>query len=577
MALYQEVKGNLSFLLIVDSSLNHTFPVVKEGIIPALHHFGIPYQVMDLARSPLLKRFSSFPGIIIGQEHLGKSFTPEITRFLIEKIKQGTGLVSFDAFLGEYPPEWLDFIGIFPGRVVLTSLIKLKNANHYITSTHPKEEIKKLKKPLELTLVNIRKERMGILFIDGEKNPALLVGFLEKGRFVQFVLSAKLWILDYFGHTEGLDDVFWKSIIWVAKKPVVMKAMPPFVTARIDDASGTANIFGKKRNSANKKFRYLDTLNRYGYIPNVGLFIDDIISEDIFTMRIKYEEGKAEFSPHAFTDPQNIGEKLIYMKHSGEEFSEKELEDNFRRVDKKFFSWGMKPSRVVNAHFAEIGINSLPFLKERGQIYTMNIIRFGRAYADPKGRDWNPKPYGYCGFIFDYMPEDNSFFNVISHPFISLKDDSTAPRFDFLWGCTPFWKESPYNDVEKAAKRGAEQIKRGLDNLFFGCLMTHEQRIATLSIEEWERILSLINETITSYKPIFVGYDYIAQYAKSKIESRLTKAHYIPEARKIECYLEGKTNILTKLYIFIERKGEIEYTLGDIPPFQKSIDVSFKL
>ena len=28
---------------------------------------------------------------------------------------------------------------------------------------------------------------------------------------------------------------------------------------------------------------------------------------------------------------------------------------------------------------------------------------------------------------------------------------------------------------------------------------------------------------------------------------------------------------------FIERKGEIEYTLGDIPPFQKSIDVSFKL
>ena len=47
------------------------------------------------------------------------------------------------------------------------------------------------------------------------------------------------WILNSVkGPLYGLDDLFWRSMVWAARKPFVMQGMPPFVTMRMDDASG---------------------------------------------------------------------------------------------------------------------------------------------------------------------------------------------------------------------------------------------------------------------------------------------------------------------------------------------------
>jgi hypothetical protein len=353
--------------------------------------------------------------------------------------------------------------------------------------------------------------------------------------------------------------------------------MPPFVTARVDDASGSSSLFGKSKKSANYHFQYLDKLNEHNYIPNIGLFIDDISSEDSKIIKSKFDHKKAEFSPHAFKDPRNIAEKLIYMKHTGEEFTEEELKNNFKRVDEKFSQWKIKPSRCLNAHFGEVGIGAIPFLKERGQIFRMEAMRFGKLYADPKAWDWNPKPFSSLGYIFDFIPDYPDFFYVISSPNVSGKDDSNAPATDLLLGCTPFWNENPYNDVEKAAQRGAKQIKRGLDNLFFGCIITHEQRIATLSIEEWDKILSSIDRLTYKYEKIFKSYEYIAQYAKNKVKSHIKEAKYDFHSKKIKCTLNGETDMPLQLYIFVDKDNEVEYKFGTIPAFTGSTTVSFKL
>src|SRR5439155_9961725 len=126
------------------------------------------------------------------------------------------------------------------------------------------------------------------------------------GRTVHFALSSKVWLNEYLGHASGLDDVFWKALVWAARKPLVMRAMPPFVTARVDDCSGSGSPHARGPEMANHCFRYIDVFNEYGYVPNIGLFTDDLTEEDTRIVKAKYDAGLAEFSPHTFTGPGGL-------------------------------------------------------------------------------------------------------------------------------------------------------------------------------------------------------------------------------------------------------------------------------
>ena len=327
---------------------------------------------------------------------------------------------------------------------------------------------------------------------------------LGKGRIVQFTLSSEFWLPEYFGHVHGLDGVFWRSVAWAARKPFVMMAMPPFVTTRIDDASGSGSRYLVNKDSAAASFRYIDALNRFGYIPNVGLFTDDITPEDGKIIKQKFDRGLAEFSAHAWTNERHIYNQRILDKSGASpvEFSAAELREAFAKLDGQFATWGIKPSRTVNSHFFNPGINSLPFLKQRGETFLMFAGRFGRSYSDPTAYAWNPKPYGDPGFTCDYMPDDPEFFNVEAHPYVVAPDGRISDAdIDCLWGNTTFGKEHPTNDLDAAARKGANEIRLGLDSLFFGCLFTHEQRIAVLTVSQWEKVLADIDKMTSNVRP----------------------------------------------------------------------------
>jgi len=185
-------------------------------------------------------------------------------------------------------------------------------------------------------------------------------------------------------------------------------------------------------------------------------------------------------------------------------------------VDKKFSCWKIKQAKTVNAHFGEIGINSLPFLKERGIKFTMQpgvpFCYNWAGAAEGKHPEWNPFPYGNHGFNYDIMLKYPEFFNIVAHPLGSHKLKESCASTDFLWGNTTFWNEAKFNNIEGAAKKAADTIKLGLDSGFFGCLMTHEQRIATLSAKEFEEILKRIDSLLSDRERIFVSYDEIAEY-----------------------------------------------------------------
>jgi hypothetical protein len=394
----------------------------------------------------------------------------------------------------------------------------------------------------------------------------------KRGKVLVFSLSAGLWQNDYLGHAEGLDGVLFRSIVWTSMKPFILRAMPPFVTVRIDDVSGSGSPVAKFKQTV-EELTFVDILNKYGFIPNLGLFIDDIGDRDTRKIKEKYYDRTAEFSPHAFTDPENKNEFPIYMKHNGKEFSERELKENFNKTDYKFNAWGIKPSLTVNAHFGDIGVNALPFLKTRGQRFLMNPKKVGKVWNDPQADIWEVGPYGKPNFSLSPIPEDKDFFNVVSHPGdFSAGSDQTV-NFDFLCGCTTFWKENAKNDVQKAIKRGAEQIKKGIENRFFGCLMTHEQRISYLKPDEWDKIIAGISKTVKDCG-ISKGYDYISQYAENRMLHRIEKAGY---EKQLSVRVKGRSKMSQYLYLFVDENTRIKQKFLEMPPFEKDTEFNFQI
>jgi len=94
---------------------------------------------------------------------------------------------------------------------------------------------------------------------------------------------------------------------------------------------------------------------------------------------------------------------------------------------------------------------------------------------------------------------------------------------DFLTGTTVWLRESPFNDVEKAAEHVAGEVRRGVQNGFFGEVLTHEQKFQAVTVEEWDRILARAAEKTSRHEKIFTTHDDIALYLKSKDETWLAR------------------------------------------------------
>jgi hypothetical protein len=570
-------RGNLALLVVVDSSAEDSLESLDKVLLSALDHFGMPFQVLDLHSQALSAgALLSHPAVILGQNGLGKSLSVQDIDAIKEAVDKGVGLVNLDGMLSAYPAAYRKLLGVHGERTAPISSVQVARHVHPITRLYDPERKYQLRKPIALTSVATGPNAEILLTADGNL-PAMFALRLGKGKIVQFTVAADFWRSDYFGHAHGLDRLFWKSIAWAARKPFVMMAMPPFVTARVDDASGSGSGFLINSQSAAISFRYIDTLNHFGYTPNIGLFTDDIPERDGKIIKEKYEKGLAEFSPHAFTEGQ-----FIYIDRVAQgpgfrmlEYDPARLRQYFAKLDKQFAGWGIKPSKTVNSHCFNAGLNALPFLKERGETFMMFAGKFGKDYYDSAAYLWNPRPYGHPGFTFDYMPDHPEFFNVEAHPYcVSAGGKISDADIDVLHGNTVFGKEGTATHVEAAARKGVEGIILGLDGLFFGCLFTHEQRVASLRVDEWEAILRKIDKETAKYPRIFKSYDYIAEYAKSRYDTKITEARYDPACHDIRLKVAGKSTLPLKVYLFGEDGPE--YRFKELPAFAGAREVVWK-
>lgn len=559
--------GNGTVLLLVNRADAEEYDLVAKTMLAAFRHLGIPYKMWDLdAGVPSTKQLLDHRCVVLGQDGLGKKLGQSGAEALRDAVKAGVGLVSFDGDLSGYSGAFAEIFRISPGRKPLScSQINTTNVDHFITATRELDEQVKLTEAVDVWPIESPRygPAGGSLLQTSSGWPVLIATTCGRGRAVLFATSVKLWTREVLGHASGLDDVFWKSIVWAARKPFAIYAMPPFATALVDDCSGSYN-----------HFRYVDVMNKYHWIPHLSVFLEDIdrvMHEEDYAdsakMKALHDAGLAEFSVHGFTY-----DNLAVFDHRGRKpLPDEQVAENFKRIDAYFKKWGIRSSRWQNYHFCEMGTNAFPHMKERGVEFLHMELNPDTAWLDvphKKPAFRPPGPYHHRGYYLGYLEQDPDFFifHSLLNPW-SFDSPEFAQETDFLWDRTIFWDESPFNNVEEAVRIGTKQIRRGIDARFFGVLLCHEQRIAVVSMTEWDEMFNRIHDGLKKYNLIYRPPEYILDYARSHHDTRISAVSVNDETGKVHCKLTGKTRLTTALEIFTNDGDGIQCLPCDVPQF----------
>lgn len=575
----RESRGNACLLVVADSA-QAEFAHLPETVFAALGHFGMPYRLYDLARGRLsIIDPMDCAAVILAQEHLGRSLTSGETGALLRAVEAGLGLVNLDHDVDAYGGELQAALGLAsagPAGIEGTDTVAIKDDGHFISYTQGASTVHRLRMPIPVSLTRDQRPRLRILAESGQGAPLLVVGGVGQGRVVQWLASPKLWLRQYFGHAHGLDDLFWKGIAWAARKPFVMKAMPPFVRLRFDDCNGLW------RDAAD--FRFVDVLNHAGHKPTLCVCMRAITADGARKVHDLHARRLAEFAPHTLKP----GTGIFYGDERGE-YSADQLLHNMREVDDHLRRWEITPSRILSDHDHEYSAKVLPLLKERGICFKMNVTLPGERWTDIH-QDWRPAPYGSMSYALDYLPGIPDLFVVFNHypAFDYARAYLPDGRFvynrtggfgeymwDFLNGVTTTGGRSRENDVEGAARRLAAHTRLGLDSLFFGGSITHSHFTQALSEQEWTALLERFEALTSRYEKLNVGYDYIAEYARAKVDTTLTHVQRDDERQTVQCTLAGEARVDLQLYVFRDADDQLERRFEIVPAFQGRADIEF--
>ncbi|MGC8805100.1 MAG: hypothetical protein ACP5QD_04120, partial [Candidatus Ratteibacteria bacterium] len=166
-------------------------------------------------------------------------------------------------------------------------------------------------------------------------------------------------------------------------------------------------------------------------------------------------------------------------------------------------------------------------------------------------------------FCVDYLDENQNIFNTVSNP---GRISEKGADIDFLDRAT---------SNLSAIENGIFQIKRGIENLSFGCLMFHEKNCEKFAVSDFEMTVGVISAEIKKIPNIPKSYDYIAAYLKNRPDSKIVSMRH--KNSHLFITLAGKSALPQFLYCFIEDGPNILQNFLEIPTFEKSIELTYKL
>lgn len=551
-------------------------------VLAYLDHFGVFYQLIDLAKNQIPAGLETCPLIILAHPDL--TLKSQEIAHLREAVINGAGLVSFDpAFthsllsttLSKAPP-------------IVTDQLTITDAGHFITRNHTGGQSYPLKNPIVLPSVP------GHPLIGDQKQALLTVFEIDHGRVVTW--SNIDWMnAEVLGPLSGLDDLVWRGLVWAARKPFCLRALPPMVTMRVDDVAGRGDLWEQS------PLYWVDDSIRAGFKPWLGLFIYNLTPTAVNQLNELLHTHNVTAFPHAFGRPnRNEGrtdnrpfyyyenalpyrsdtyDEFIYFDHQhGAPWSDHEALRGMNAVDEWYASQpGLSRSKVALAHWYEMGANTMALLSDRWNIDLIGKIMDADLPLAP-GTPWlqagpfrqvsigdafpfNPgstgsRPVYYAGFV---EMAGRRFFNSITE----IRDDA-----GYEW--------SPDNDVTASINRASRQLRRAFDSMALASLFTHEtDYIYKISPQNWSAIMSGINRGIAHYNALQVTLDDGMRCLRATRTSQLQSIWFDPQSNLLTAHLTGHSESPTWLAIWEEGADQCRWEI--IAAFSDQITIQIRL
>jgi concanavalin A-like lectin/glucanase superfamily protein/purple acid phosphatase-like protein len=531
---------------------------------PYLTNFGIAFQVIDIATATVPADLTDRAVIVVGHRGLDNTGTlldASEQQSIVTAVSAGTGLVSFDDDLAVSNADRYSFMQqiwhfTYQNRYGFGAFATIAvNNTHWVSARQPGPGYF-TRAPISGQSVAVPSGAMALVFVPvTPTQPIAIAGSFGQGRMVQWT-TADLFRPNVFGQFQGLDDIVWRGIVWAARKPFVMRGMPPFISMRIDDATGTA---------AGGPFNYVTIANNRGFKPFVALFIGQVDATEAAILKNLVLSGNATTSAHA-TD---MGVFLYFDHAAGTPYPDSRVATIFANIDSFFATMGIAPSKIAVPHYYETGTNVYQAFADRGYEFVDVALPPGYPYAasTPPLVVGPYRNYGAPGnntqsfnlFAADWLqiapgnPLNGRFFNWLT------EIRQGADDYDF----------KPTANVTTSVASGTDKLRRALDQMAMPTLFLHEQNFAAGNVTGaiWDQILAGITANIAGYNPQYVTLDDASRYVRATRTSALTGATINAAGDMLTVAFTGAADVATKFWVFNGPPTNITGTLIDVPAF----------
>jgi hypothetical protein len=554
-------------VVLVNSSSSR-FSDFQHYLQPYLDHFGVPYTVLDISTNPVPADVGRFAVIIVGHSLLDTNLsclTTNAQSYLSTAVSNGTGLVNFDNVLSisnttpryQFVQEIFGFgyIAATNGANVSFPATGPASQMHYITALHQAGETNAFRASIPLTGITLPLDVSAVALSSGR--PLLSITKRGQGHAVQW--SSYDWMaVSAKGPMAGLDDLVWRSIVWAARKPFVMRGLPNFITMRIDDGDGN--------------FDWAHAAVDTGFKPYITVFFDCIATPSLLDLRTLSASSNVTISVHSFGCS---GIQWLYWNHINGANWPDNVVSNYLAMGKQWHVTNQIPiSKVVVPHYSEIGPNAIAGLQSWGVEYLTPKNDPGTARDAPwlvagPYRLYEPRQPGSILYPLFYA----DFLTVPGHPELNGKFFACVTEIRDDAACGEW---CPDNDVAGTIGRGTRQLKRAMDSCALGTLYSHEWYIhpnlarsdmPAITTSNWRAILQGITNNMAAYNPIHVTLDYACQYLRATRTSRLVSTEFDTNSGRLTAKFSGKTDLDISVQVFVGEDGSISNSLSTVPAF----------
>lgn len=215
-------------------------------------HLQIPYRVIDTATTAPPANLSSVQLIVAG--HRGLSLSPAWQQAIAQAVSGGSGFVNLDSDPAIGSQSHMQQIFHATGSAAGASVTEFSvpsavmpdgSSPHYIAALQLRfastpagdlvysfhQDANNVTNPMVPTVLQ---GATGTTIAKAGSTPLILATQTPGGRAVNFE-SYDFMRPDRFGFMMGVDDLFWRSLVWAARKPFVLRGYPHFFALQLDD------------------------------------------------------------------------------------------------------------------------------------------------------------------------------------------------------------------------------------------------------------------------------------------------------------------------------------------------------